>query len=455
MSVNNKREYEITLNVNSSVSAPTMQLYNTDENIFNIKVFVAITEDGRARKLSHDELANYKLIMQVVKPVSNQYKEVEGVLDTTEDFVLFEMPKNTYDQVGTYKCQIKVTDDKGDGDSTNDEILTSRDFTYSVKPSLLTGLSADISTDPEVPILQQLIDEIKIASGMTVDDPNTIIGGLTIDSLDTDDKTLEGAINEVNESAKAVGKERVYTKVTTTGADTLIVVADDYEHGKRYVANSSANALTVVADDTDPIDETTQIKLSEVNKYGGSFVVGNTVKFEDERVINNKQILLSDANKYGGSFVVGDILKVTESTGIENKIDKIIADLKNMPVKTEFVDNKLYLVRANGTRIDLGTFINATGGTSNFKELSSDKVITCAGITLNNTTLTFTSTNTQTLIATVTPTDTTDTVVWSVDDDTIATVSNGVVTPVTNGSCTITATCGTKTATCNVTISGI
>jgi hypothetical protein len=61
----------------------------------------------------------------------------------------------------------------------------------------------------------------------------------------------------------------------------------------------------------------------------------------------------------------------------------------------------------------------------------------------------------ETLTATVTPTDTTDTITWSVAPTGICTVDNGVVTPIKNGSCVITATCGNQTATCNVTVSGI
>ena len=80
------------------------------------------------------------------------------------------------------------------------------------------------------------------------------------------------------------------------------------------------------------------------------------------------------------------------------------------------------------------------------------EAIPCTNITLNNTTLSFTTTDTQTLTATLTPTNTTDKVVWSVSPEGIATVENGVVTPTSNGQCTITATCGTKTATCNVTV---
>ena len=238
MSINNKRQYEMTLNVNSSVTVPTMQVYNTDENIFDLKVYVTVNENNRPRKLNHDELQNYKLKLQVVKPVSNQYKEVEGVLDGAENFFLFEIPKTLSDKVGTYKCQIKVTDDKGDGDGGNDEILTSKEFTYQVKPSLLTGISPDIDTTPEIPILQSLINEVKIASGLTVDDPNTIIGGLTISTLDTTDKTLQGAINELN------SKEHIERANKTVTGNALTI-------GKEHYQQFTVNADTVATLPTD------------------------------------------------------------------------------------------------------------------------------------------------------------------------------------------------------------
>ena len=81
--------------------------------------------------------------------------------------------------------------------------------------------------------------------------------------------------------------------------------------------------------------------------------------------------------------------------------------------------------------------------------------IPCTAITLDKSTLSFTTSSAQTLTATVTPTNTTDTVEWSVSPTGICTVENGVVTPVTNGNCVITAKCGEQTATCNVTVSGI
>jgi uncharacterized protein YjdB len=80
------------------------------------------------------------------------------------------------------------------------------------------------------------------------------------------------------------------------------------------------------------------------------------------------------------------------------------------------------------------------------------ETVACTNITLNNDALTFTTDAAQTLTATVTPTDTTDKVVWSVSPSGICSVNNGVVTPISNGSCKITATCGTHSATCNVTV---
>ena len=77
-------------------------------------------------------------------------------------------------------------------------------------------------------------------------------------------------------------------------------------------------------------------------------------------------------------------------------------------------------------------------------------------ITLNKSELTLTAGNSDTsLTATVTPNDSTDAVVWSSNTPAVATVNSatGEVTAVAPGEATITATAGTKTATCKVKVS--
>lgn len=78
--------------------------------------------------------------------------------------------------------------------------------------------------------------------------------------------------------------------------------------------------------------------------------------------------------------------------------------------------------------------------------------IPATGITLSASALTFNSTEPQTLTATVEPADSTDPVVWQSSDASIATVISGVVTPVSDGNATITATAGTVSAACAVAV---
>ncbi len=76
----------------------------------------------------------------------------------------------------------------------------------------------------------------------------------------------------------------------------------------------------------------------------------------------------------------------------------------------------------------------------------------CTKVELDKTTAELEVGKTTALKATTTPADTTDKVVWTTSDDKVATVANGTVTAVAEGKAAITATCGAKTATCEVTV---
>lgn len=81
--------------------------------------------------------------------------------------------------------------------------------------------------------------------------------------------------------------------------------------------------------------------------------------------------------------------------------------------------------------------------------------VPCTGITLDKSSLTFTDNTPQTLQVTVEPTNTTDKISYSINPTGIARIANGVVTPLKNGTATITVTCGTISKTCSVNITGI
>lgn len=81
--------------------------------------------------------------------------------------------------------------------------------------------------------------------------------------------------------------------------------------------------------------------------------------------------------------------------------------------------------------------------------------VPCTSIELSSAEISFTEAGTQTLTCTVAPQNTTDSIVWSSDNESVATVENGVITAKGNGSCIITATCGEYSDTCTVNVSGI
>ena len=79
--------------------------------------------------------------------------------------------------------------------------------------------------------------------------------------------------------------------------------------------------------------------------------------------------------------------------------------------------------------------------------------VPCTAVVLNASTKLFTSLGAMdTLTATATPSNTTDTIVWSSSDDSVVSVVGGIITALKVGTATITATCGTQTATCAVTV---
>lgn len=202
----NKRNYELTLNVTTGkIKIPSINIYNTDKGIFNIKLFLEKGEGKNIAKLTHDEIVNYKALFQAVKSKTKNYVELEGVLDETENFFYYDLGSKFNDQVGVYNCQIFITDTKGtNNNTTDDEVVTSVPFNYTVTASILTGLNAEITANPDLPVLKELINECKIlmnldSADMSVLDP---FQKKEDNAIDGADKNIISNINSINSQIK-------------------------------------------------------------------------------------------------------------------------------------------------------------------------------------------------------------------------------------------------------------
>ena len=78
--------------------------------------------------------------------------------------------------------------------------------------------------------------------------------------------------------------------------------------------------------------------------------------------------------------------------------------------------------------------------------------IPCTGISVSPSTVSATSADPVTITATRTPVNTTEALSWSSSNESVVTVTNGVLTIVGNGTATVTATCGNQTATVSVSV---
>ena len=106
----------------------------------------------------------------------------------------------------------------------------------------------------------------------------------------------------------------------------------------------------------------------------------------------------------------------------------------------------------NGGNTNNNTTNNNNNGGSTNKPTTSDKV-NVTSVVLNKSSLTLDIGKSDTLVATINPSNATDkSVVWSSSNTGVVTVNNGVVYAVSAGSATITATVGGKSASCVVTV---
>ena len=78
--------------------------------------------------------------------------------------------------------------------------------------------------------------------------------------------------------------------------------------------------------------------------------------------------------------------------------------------------------------------------------------IACTGVSFTSDSVTLDSVGSAVIGYTITPENTTDTVIWQSSDPSVVSVSNGVFTANGIGTCTLTLQCGSFSATCSVTV---
>lgn len=237
---NLNRDYLIKINVKeATIDVPKMTFWNTDKKTSNMFVQLVInmsTNELISQYVTVQNATDYKITLNVIKPKTNQYRTIEATL-LNEEKALFEidLPDEFTDQVGDYSFEFEVSS-KVD---SNDESITTSNGTYKVNGSILTNLNQEISSSPDLPILKQLIEQVKSLQGGDL----TGYQKKSDNSLETTSKEIVGAINEVNSQYKDIENEKNIL-TSPDGVKWKIVVDNDGKLTAKLYDNGGKLLLT-------------------------------------------------------------------------------------------------------------------------------------------------------------------------------------------------------------------
>lgn len=242
---------------NAKVQAPAMESYNTDKRIFNIFLKLQITmSDNPDIKVyvTNENATNYSPKLTVVKPKTNQIREINGELmnvGTVGDGAIyqFDLPKEFTDQVGVYKCELTVTCDVDEFE----EMITCSPFSYNIKSSILTGLNPEIESNPDLPILEQLIEDVKSLEGVSRTD--LVVSGNVANMNDNSIQNVKLSNNSIINLPLVKNDKQITLNVKTSSSDLILTFKSGTHNKKIKLAGNSYNVFQINVNGNDYIIE--------------------------------------------------------------------------------------------------------------------------------------------------------------------------------------------------------
>lgn len=159
---NTNRDYFITLNAKTgAVTAPNnIRFCITDKNTSNIFCQLVFSESNNSIINSYapnENAEDYTIILRIIKP-NNEPKEIQFQILNAASFVYYvDLADDYKDYIGTYTCECFIES------TINDRLerLTSNEFTYTVNRSIMSRLDGIIEGDPQYPLFEELVAQLK------------------------------------------------------------------------------------------------------------------------------------------------------------------------------------------------------------------------------------------------------------------------------------------------------
>ena len=372
---NLNRDYLIKINVKeATIDVPKMTFWNTDKKTSNmfVQLVINMSENELIKNYATIENAtDYKITLNVIKPKTNQYRTFEAKL-LNEEEALFEIDLTSEftDQVGDYSFEFEVSS-KVD---SNDESITTSNGIYKVNGSILTNLNEETSSSPDLPILKQLIEQVKSLQGgdltgyqkkndaaqkTIVEDGKLYLTKLDGTKLDDGTTLPTGSGTSIDDTNTTTDKTWSSSKIDSQFKDIANLSLALGKDGLLYIKKQDGTLIGTgvkVNNDTDLSKVTMQINGNTL------ILLNNGTQIASVDLPNNMSATdVSNLIKKGVSETNYNALDTTDKR-IIGGINEINIHLNSTAKKTIVEGNKIYLAKSDGTKLDTGTIL-PTGGT--------------------------------------------------------------------------------------------
>lgn len=174
---NTNKDYIITVDVKSTEvdTSNDMNFYITDKKTSNIFCKLVINESNSELIKKYAPVQNaedFIITLRTIKPNGEPKFLDFTLLNQLEAFFYVDLPDDFKDYVGDYKCELFV-DCTVNGEL---ERITTSSFNYTVKPSIMNDLDEVIEGDPEYPLVDEIMEQLKTV------DPSQFATNESVDS---------------------------------------------------------------------------------------------------------------------------------------------------------------------------------------------------------------------------------------------------------------------------------
>lgn len=335
--------------------------------------------------------------------VKKSGKEIYNNCSVSGNNVTVELTEQTLAETGIVKCQLDLR--KGS------QKVQSFIFNITVTASL--AAQSEYLSSNEYKVVDDLAGE--------VEDNKNKIAELDDKKANKDDY---GSPLTASTVSAMTDKKKVYVY---TGSESGYTAGNWYSwDGSKWVSGGVYNSAAIQTDET----------LTQSGKAADSAKVGKEIQQLTKELEN---VVVTD-----GSITTEKI--ANEAITID-KLDPNISNMLNGD-KGLTAEQKRYIIMLFKNAVFSENMVDTVTALED-----SFNTIPATGIKLNPATIKFASIgDTQKITATLTPDTATSSIIWESNNTDVVTVQNGVATAVNDGMAVITATSGSATAKCNVTV---